>query len=272
MTPNALKRAAYRPLIKMYQANMKSCGAIRIVHAAGLYRLWLTKLGLPANQGAYVHYDMHDLLGIIALESFRNKCLVITEDLGTIPVELTKALRKVGAYSYKIFFDETAPDGGYIAPRDYNSQAMAALTTHDMPTLVGWWNFYDLELGKSLGIYTEQEATELRAARELAKQRILDSMHGLGSVSDDVSRDAQEVEMTHEFVKAMQVHMCSGSCSLFSSQIEDWFLVDKPVNVPGTNTEYPNWRRKLTADLEYIFEQSHVQDMTWAMTKAREVK
>ncbi|SKA67022.1 4-alpha-glucanotransferase [Succinivibrio dextrinosolvens DSM 3072] len=269
MTPNALKKAAYRPMIRMYQANMKSCGAIRIDHAAGLFRLWITKLGSPACEGAYVHYSMHDLLGIIALESHRNKCLVIAEDLGTIPVELTKALKKVGAFSYKIFFDERAEDGGYIAPQDYQSQAMSALTTHDMPTLVGWWNCFDLSLGKELGIYTEEEAINLAELRENAKQRILDSMHGLGSVSDDISRDAKEVKMTPDFAKALQIHMCKGSCSLFSTQIEDWIGVDKPVNIPGTNTEYPNWRRKLTADLEFIFDMEHVKTMTKEMTDAR---
>ncbi len=269
MTPNALKKAAYRPMIKMYQANMKSCGAIRIDHAAGLFRLWITKLGSPACEGAYVHYSMHDLLGIIALESHRNKCLVIAEDLGTIPEELTKALRKIGAFSYKIFFDERAFDGGYIAPQDYPKQAMSALTTHDMPTLVGWWNCYDLSLGKELGIYTEEEAVNLAELRADAKQRILDSMHGLGSVSKDFAKDAKDVQMDLDFAKALQIHMCKGSCSLFSSQIEDWIGVSKPVNIPGTNTEYPNWRRKLTADLDNIFNQEHVLSMTKEMTDAR---
>ena len=270
MAPSALKACAYKPMIAMYKANMQSCGAMRIDHAAGLFRLWITKTCEPASTGAYVHYDMHDLLGIIALESHRNKCLVITEDLGTIPVELTKALRKVGAFSYKIFFDEKAQDGGYIAPRDYISQAMSALTTHDMPTLVGWWGCFDLDLGIKLGIYTQKEADDLRAAREYSKQRILDSLHGLGSISDSYTRNAKESVMNEELATALQIHMCTGSCSLFSSQIEDWIGVDKPVNVPGTNTEYPNWRRKLTADLEDIFANQHVRDMTKSMTLARE--
>ncbi len=270
MAPSALKACAYKPMIAMYKANMQSCGAIRIDHAAGLFRLWITKTCEPASTGAYVHYDMHDLLGIIALESHRNKCLVITEDLGTIPVELTKALRKVGAFSYKIFFDEKAQDGGYIAPRDYISQAMSALTTHDMPTLVGWWGCFDLDLGIKLGLYTQKEADDLRAAREESKQRILDSLHGLGSISDSYTRNAKESVMNEELATAIQIHMCTGSCSLFSSQIEDWIGVDKPVNVPGTYTEYPNWRRKLTADLEDIFANQHVIDMTKSMTLARE--
>ena len=268
--PKALKKACYKPIIKMYRSNMQSCGAIRIDHAAGLYRLWITRLDHSAKEGAYVKFPLHDLLGIVALESYRNKCLVIAEDLGTIPPELREGLKKVGAFSYKIFFHERAYDGGYIAPRDYPKQMLSALTTHDMPTLIGWWDGLDLKLGVELGIYTKDQAQSLREIREDCKQRILDSMHGLGSVSHDFERDATKVHMDAEFVKAMQVHMCKGSCSLFSSQLEDWIGVEKPVNVPGTSDQYPNWRRKLTADLEYIFKQEQVLSMTSAMTSARE--
>ena len=269
MTPNALKACGYEPMIQMYRSNMKSCGAMRIDHAAGLFRLWMTKVGEPASKGAYVHYDMHDLIGIIALESHRNKCLVICEDLGTIPVELTKALKHCKALSYKIFFDETADDGGYIAPKDYTSQAMSALTTHDMPTLIGWWDCKDLKMGIELGIYTQQEADNLSAKRQVAKQRILDSLHGLGSIADTYTRNAAESVMNEELATALQVHMCGGSCSLFSSQVEDWIGIETPVNIPGTNTEYPNWRRKLTADLEDIFVNERVLNMTKKMTEAR---
>jgi len=95
-------------------------------------------------------------------------------------------------------------------------------------------------------------------------------LHGLGSISDSYTRNAKESVMNEELATAIQIHMCTGSCSLFSSQIEDWIGVDKPVNVPGTYTEYPNWRRKLTADLEDIFANQHVIDMTKSMTLARE--
>lgn len=269
MSPEALKQNAYKPLIRMYKSNMKSCGAMRIDHAAGLYRLWLTRVGDPASKGAYVHYDLHDLLSILSLESHRNKCLLICEDLGTIPVELTKALRAYGALSYKTFFDGVAEDGGFIAPKDYIAEAMSALTTHDMPTLVGWWNYYDLSLGQQLGIYKPEEAQALQNARAVAKQRILDSMHGLGSIADTYPRNVADAKMDDVLSTAMQVHLCSGSCYLFSSQVEDWIGVDKPVNIPGTLDEYPNWRRKLTKDLEDIFEDKKVLAMTKAMTEAR---
>lgn len=270
MEPHALRRSQYKQLISLFKANMKSCGALRIDHAAGLYRFWWVPPRHKATDGAYVYNNIHDWLGILALESQRNKCLIIAEDLGTIPTELRVALKEVGAFSYKLFFGERAADGGYIAPQDYEKQALSALTTHDMPTLIGWWSHYDLSLGRELGIYNDADVERIGSERVEAKQRILDSMHGLGSVGDEIPRRATEIpEMTRDLVVGLERHMCRGSCALFSSQIEDWIGVLKPVNVPGTFREYKNWRRKLTRNLSDIANDQFVDRVTSEMTKAR---
>ena len=270
MEPHALRRSRYQQLIELYRSNMQSCGALRIDHAAGLYRFWWVPPKRKAIDGAYVYNHMHDWLGILALESQRHQCLIIAEDLGTIPLELRVALKEVGAYSYKLFFGERACDGGYIAPQDYEPQALSALTTHDMPTLKGWWSHYDLTLGQELGIYTEQDVARLGTERDEAKQRILDSLHGLGSVGPEVPRRVADIpEMTDALVVGLERHMCRGSCALFASQIEDWTGVLKPVNVPGTFREYPNWRRKLTVNVEDLDKQPLVKEVTAAMTVAR---
>lgn len=269
MSPRSLKKAAYRPMINLYRRNMRDCGAMRIDHAAGLFRFWWTRQGNHANTGCYVASPMHDLLGIIALESVRNKCVIIAEDLGTIPQQLRDGLQELGAYSYKLFFGERATDGGFIDPKLYEKHAMSALTTHDMPTIKGWWEGQDLSLGCRLGVYTEDEAKELSVIRKDSKQRILDSMHGLGSIGNDIAKNAEDVPYSKDLVLGMQVHMCHGSCTLYSTQIEDWIGIDKPVNVPGTFREYPNWKRKLTADLEDIFSNEYVQKLCKAMTEAR---
>lgn len=272
MDPKRLKEVAYKPLIDLYRSNMRSCGALRIDHAAGLSRLWWVPPENNPTDGAYVTYPMHDLLGIIALESQRNKCVVIAEDLGTIPNELRVALKEARTFSYKLFFGERAADGGYIAPQDYEPQAMSALTTHDMATLVGWWGDLDLSLGVKLGVYTETDAGRIGADRAICKQRILDSLHGLLSVGPEVPAFAQEIKnMTPQLQQGLQVHMCRGSCALFSSQLEDWIGVEKPVNIPGTFREYPNWRRKLTANVDEIFSLPYVIKLTAAMSDARKM-
>lgn len=271
MDPYRMREQAYQPLIEMYRANMRSCGALRIDHAAGLARYWWVPPENHPTNGAYVQNNMHDVLGIIALESVRSQCLIIAEDLGTIPQELRDALKKYGMYSYKLFFGERAYDGGFIAPQDYEPQAMAAVTTHDMPTLYGWWKNLDLTLGEKFGIYTSITAARLAAERRTAKQRMLDSLHGLLSAGPEVPRFADDIpEMTPALVKAIEVHMCRGSCALYSAQLEDFIGVEKPVNIPGTFREYPNWRRKLTMNLDEIFSRSEIIELTDAMTAARE--
>lgn len=260
---------AYKEIIALYQANMRSCGALRIDHAAGLYRYWVVPAHKDATEGVYIQNNLHDILGIIALESVRHKCLVIAEDLGTIPQELRVALKESGCFSYKLFFGERAADGGYIAPYDYEVQAMSALTTHDMATLKSWWACKDLDLGVELGVYTAPQAFALKTDREEAKQRILDSLHGLNSIDSSIPYNAAECPLTEELAVGMQVHMCRGSCLLYSTQIEDWIGVEKPVNIPGTFKEYPNWKRKLTLELEDIFSDEKVRNLTKKMTEAR---
>ena len=178
-------------------------------------------------------------------------------------------LKDAGIHSYRIFFWEKAHDGGYLAPKDYPEQAMSALSTHDMPTILGWWNHEDLKLGLKLGLYNEQQAHDIGESRYQDQQRILDSLHGLGSVGDKVPSDGRNCPMSPELLEGLQIHMCRGSCALFSTQIEDWLRMEKPVNVPGTSSEYPNWRRKITKNLDEIFSDPDVLKLLHEMTEAR---
>lgn len=269
MDPTKLIERQYQPIIDLFRANMRHCGSLRIDHAMSLLRLWWVPPAAPAKQGAYIYYRVHDLVGILALESHRNKCLIIGEDLGTVPAEMKSILRDAGIHSYKIFFWEKASDGGFISPKDYVEQAMSALSTHDMPTIVGWWDHKDLELGKQLGLYTDEHVRDIGNARKVDQQRILDSLHWHGVIGDDITRDVSQCPISQELIDGMQIHMCLGNCALFSTQIEDWLSMDKPVNVPGTSNEYPNWRRKLSRNLSDIFSDKHVISLLRKMTEAR---
>ncbi|MFC3914497.1 4-alpha-glucanotransferase [Pseudaeromonas sharmana] len=271
MDPAKLLEAQYQPMIDLFRSNMRSCGSLRIDHAMALLRLWWVPPGASAAKGAYIYYRVNDLLGILALESVRNQCLIIGEDLGTVPDGMDVLLKENGVHSYRIFFFERSKtDGGFISPAHYPEQAMAALTTHDMPTLRGYWHCDDLTLGRELGLYPDDAVLDsLRADRHQAKQRILDSLHGHGVLSDSVPRDVNWAGMSRELNHGMQIHMCLGNCALFSTQLEDWLEMDKPVNVPGTSTEYPNWRRKLTRNLSDIFADPALAELAKRMTDAR---
>jgi len=217
-----------------------------------------------------VYYPVDDLLAILALESHRNQSLVIGEDLGTVPEEIREKLADNGVHSHRVFFFEQAEDGGFFSPSHYPVQSMSTLTTHDMPTLTGFWHCLDLEMGKELGLYpTDEILSQLYTDRHENKQAILDTLHGHHSISENVSRDVNYTGMSTELNRGMQLHMASGSSALLSLQLEDWLEMDKPVNVPGTFNEYPNWRRKLSQTLESIFNNQDITHLARQLTEVR---
>ncbi len=270
MDPRKLYEQGYQPIIDLFASNMASSGSLRIDHVMALLRLWWVVKGDNAKDGGYVYYPVDDLLGILALESHRNQSLVIGEDLGTVPEEIRSKLADNGVYSYRVFFFEQAEDGGFFSPSHYPIQSMSTLTTHDMPTLIGYWHCLDLELGKEIGLYpTEEILQTLYADRHENKQAILDTLHGHGSIGDNVGRDVNHTGMNRELNNGMQVHMAGGSSALLSLQLEDWLEMDKPVNIPGTFDEYPNWRRKLTENIESMFDRHDINELASKLTHAR---
>lgn len=270
MDPRKLYEQGYQPIIDLFASNMASSGSLRIDHVMALLRLWWVVKGDNAKDGGYVYYPVDDLLGILALESHRNQSLVIGEDLGTVPEEIRSKLADNGVYSYRVFFFEQAEDGGFFSPSHYPVQSMSTLTTHDMPTLINYWHCLDLELGKEIGLYpTEEILQTLYADRHENKQAILDTLHGHGSIGDNVGRDVNHTGMNRELNNGMQVHMAGGSSALLSLQLEDWLEMDKPVNIPGTFDEYPNWRRKLTENIESMFDRHDINELASKLTHAR---
>ena len=270
MDPHKLYEQGYQPIIDLFASNMASSGSLRIDHVMALLRLWWVVKGDDAKEGGYVYYPVDDLLGILALESHRNQSLVIGEDLGTVPEEIRSKLAENGVYSYRVFFFEQAEDGGFFSPSHYPVQSMSTLTTHDMPTLIGYWHCLDLELGKEIGLYpTEEILQTLYTDRHKNKQAILDTLHGHGSISDSISHNVNFTGMNRELNNGMQVHMAGGSSALLSLQLEDWLEMDKPVNIPGTFDEYPNWRRKLTENIESMFERHDINELASKLTHAR---
>ncbi|WP_373945657.1 4-alpha-glucanotransferase [Vibrio chagasii] len=272
LNPEVLQATGYDAYIKLLRANMKHCGALRIDHVLGLLRLWWIPKGEDATKGAYIYYPVQDMLSILALESHRYQCSVIGEDLGTVPDEIVDILADAGVHSYKVFFFETSEeDGGFISPAHYAEQSMAALCTHDMPTLRGFWHCDDLKMGQEIGLYPDQEQLNgLFDDRLECKQGILDSVAWHGFLPEGVGRDASQVPMDSYLAEALQLHVAAGGSTLLSVQLEDWLEMDQPVNIPGTVDEYPNWRRKLSMNLDEIFAHDGVNRIASKLTEVRE--
>ncbi|MDA9557705.1 4-alpha-glucanotransferase [Vibrio sp.] len=272
LNPKVLKESSYDAFIQLIRANMKHCGSLRIDHVLGLLRLWWIPKGKDATEGAYLYYPVKDMLSILALESHRYECSVIGEDLGTVPDEIVELLQDAGIHSYKVFFFETSEDdGGFISPKHYADQSMSALCTHDMPTLRGFWHCDDLKMGREIGLYpNEEQLAGLFDDRLESKQGILDSIAWHGHLPEGVGRDAQYVPMDSHLAGALQVHLAAGASTLFSVQLEDWLEMDNPVNIPGTVDQYPNWRRKLSMNLDNVFSHDGVNRIARLLTETRQ--
>ena len=270
MDPHVITARAYQPFIELLRANMTSCGALRIDHVMSMLRLWWIPYGETADKGAYVHYPVDDLLSILALESKRHNCMVIGEDLGTVPVEIVGKLRDSGVYSYKVLYFEHDDEKQFRSPKAWPKQSMAVATTHDLPTLRGYWESGDLTLGKTLGLYPDEEMlTELYQDRERAKQGLLDSLHEYGCLPKRAGHKASLMAMTSTLNRAMQRYIADSNSALLGLQPEDWLGMAEPVNIPGTSYQYKNWRRKLSTSLEAMFADETVNKLLKDLDKRR---
>ncbi|MGE4243755.1 malto-oligosyltrehalose synthase [Ramlibacter sp.] len=247
--PLQLKAARYAPFIDTLRANMRHCGALRLDHAMALMRLFW----IGANGGTYVAYPLDDLLGILALESHRHQCMVIGEDLGNVAPQMREAMREMQLLSYKPLLFERNDDGGFRAPAQWHPQALAVVSTHDLPTLRGFWLGDDVELAGKLSLYPTDDAlaqqvlarAQDRAHLLLALQR--ESLLPEGATVHPTSLP----DATPAMVDAVYSYLARTPCWLVGLQLEDIVGQRLQVNVPGTTEDrFPNWRRKLSVNVD----------------------
>ena len=159
LIPERLREHGYELFIEAIRKNMRYGGALRIDHALGMYRLFWIPSGMSPKEGAYLRQPAEDILRIIALESHRNRTIVIAEDLGTIDDDFREMLHSFQMLSYRLFyFERNYPDPSFKSPEKYVSMALCAITTHDLPTIYGYWAGRDIEVKRQLDIYADEEA------------------------------------------------------------------------------------------------------------------
>ncbi len=231
---------------------MRHTGALRIDHVMGLMRLFWIPSGASPAEGAYVNYPLDELLGILALESQRNRCMVIGEDLGTVPDEVRRALSELRALSCRILYFERRAGGEFKAPGEYPAQALVSATTHDLPTLAGFWEGRDLAVRSELNLFPSDELRERQMLeRNQDRARLLLALEREGLLPSGLTLDPSSAPaMTPELMRAIQTYLARTPCKVLVIQLEDVLGQGDQVNLPGTSGQYPNWRRKLTLDLE----------------------
>jgi len=262
VSPVTLERDAYAPFAGLLADNMRDAGALRIDHAMSLMRLFWIPCGRRPAEGAYVSYPFDDLLAIVARESVRAHCMVIGEDLGTVPPGFRARMAANNILSYRVLLFERGADGAFLTPDAYPELALATTGTHDLPPLAGWLEGEDIALHERLGLCDAETARQTRIAREAGVAQLRAALCASGDLRA-LDPDTEAV------VLGAYRYLARSPARIVMLQIEDVLGERMPVNIPGTHLEYPNWRRKLRSDLEAIATDRRLERFAGALRELR---
>jgi len=228
--PHGLIATSFEPLRQMLGASMRYAGALRIDHVLGLMRLFVVPHGTPATQGVYLRMPFAAMLAVVAEESRRWSCIVIGEDLGTVPENFREITAAWGLWSYLVMlFERNWQDGSFKRPEQYPVNAIATFNTHDLATFAGWINGHDLATKRAIGIDPGESDEE----RHRSRAALLAAL-GTG----------------HPLFENVVAYLAASPTRIVSIGIEDVLELADQVNVPGTVDQHPNWRRRWPAVLE----------------------
>jgi 4-alpha-glucanotransferase len=251
LNPLRLRETAFEYFTELLRANMRYAGALRIDHVMGLTRLYIIPDGKKPTEGAYVRYPLDELLAIAALESQRAQCMVIGEDLGTVPAGFREKLGETAIFSSRVFYFERL-ETGFRRPADYPPLAAVSVSTHDLATLAGFWAGADITAKESIALFKdEKEEAGAKKIRAEDKRQLLLLLAEQGLLPAGLSPgDADGIAWTPALTAAVHALMASAPSTLFMVQMDDLIGQVNQANLPGSITEYPNWRRRLPKPLE----------------------
>jgi 4-alpha-glucanotransferase len=270
INPTSLQQQGYLPLIEALRSNMQYAGALRIDHILGLMRQYWVAPGMKADEGIYITFPFEDILRIIALESRRNNCVVIGEDLGTVPDGFGEIMTAAGLLSYKVLFFERWESGLFQRPELYPAQSMVTVSTHDLPTLTGWWTGRDLHWRQTLNLYPSDEmGQQERNTRIDDRKLLIAALVDLDVIDKNNLPPQAPAVMNTELSIAVQKYMAKAPSHIQLIPLEDTLEVVEQVNIPGTIDQHPNWLQKLPVTLDEFWHQNSVKAMAKAMRQAR---
>jgi len=238
-SPRALVAGRFAPFIATLRAGMRNAGGLRIDHVMALTRLWLVPEGAPPGEGAYLSYPLDDLLRLVALESQRHQAIVIGEDLGTVPAGFRERLARTGIAGMRVLWFERERQR-FRPPDVWPNNAVAMTTTHDLPTVAGWWRGADIDTRDQLGVLGEP-AARARRTRKQDRARLWQAFGDAGVTTGarpGTGNPGRALDAALGFVAGTPARLAL-------VPLEDALgLVEQP-NVPGTIDQHPNWRRRI---------------------------
>jgi len=265
LDPVAGARTGWQGFRELLAANMRHAGMLRIDHAMGLTRLFVIPDGASPADGAYVAYPVDELIGQIALESQRHNCMVVGEDLGTVPDGFREKLTRADISGMRVLYFER--DGvAFRNPREYPTHSVACVTTHDLPTLAGWWSAADIVERLTLGQLGPDDGERALAERAAEKAALVEAMVAAGALTERPALDGPMDDALAAAVHSWVAHSGSG---LASVQVDDLAGETVATNLPGTDRERPNWRHRSREDTERMFEAPRARAILKAMNAVR---
>lgn len=264
-SPRGLRTRGYAPFIQMLRAALAHAGGVRIDHVLGMARLWLVPQGASPAQGAYLHYPLDDLLRLTRLEAWRHEAVVVGENLGTVPAGFNARLAASGVLGMDVLWFAQAEDGTPLPPAAWSPDAVAMTTTHDLPTLSGWWQGTDIGWRARLGQYAgdgtdvapaadppqaaAQTEAQARAQRDRERHALWQAMRHAG-VTDLASPEGAPAGgppcATPD--RALLAYVASSPTALALFPLEDLAGLEEQPNLPNSGDAHPNWQRRLPTD------------------------
>jgi 4-alpha-glucanotransferase len=251
--PIALRQAAYAPFIGVMRENMRHAGALRLDHAMALQRLYWVPPGCAADQGAYVRYPVDDLFRLVALESRRNCCLIIGEDLGTVPDGFRERMDAMDMFAYRVMVFEHK-DGRFKFPGEFDEKALSIFATHDLPSVRGYWLGTDIDKREKLQLYPQEGmATEERVNRQHDREKLVRTLAAEGLLAADFPHGGPLSDAEAEaLAQAAHLFLARARSRLMMVQVEDILGMETQMNLPGTTDQHPNWRRRFPVDVSTV--------------------
>jgi 4-alpha-glucanotransferase len=250
-SPRALEETGFAPFLATLQAAMRHVGGIRVDHAMGLARLWLIPEGASPAEGAYLNYPVGDLLRLLALESVRHNVVVIGEDLGTVPEGFHDMLEQSGIHGMRVLWFERDAQTGFGPPRSWGSTDVAMTSTHDLPTVAGWWKGSDIDVRHEHGRLGEGVDPDVaRKEREQDRPRLWNAF-----VREHLGEGpVPAMDETDRVVDAAVRFIAKTEVPLSLIPLEDLLGQVEQPNLPGTIMEHPNWRRRLPVAADAVLQ------------------
>ncbi|WP_152206839.1 4-alpha-glucanotransferase [Marinobacter changyiensis] len=267
-SPHGLIRSGFRSFIDMLRANFTEVGGLRIDHILGFLRLWLVPEGKRPDQGGYVRFPLNDLFRLTALESVRHKAVVMGEDLGTVAPGFRERLSDRGIMGMNVLWFERDNVGDFPPPEQWSPAAMATTSTHDLPTVAGWWAGRDIEWRGRCGLLPETETVETeRKTRAKDRARLARAL-GLPVHPAAEELQAPDIPVSRVLAGCAQ-HLGRTRSPLAILPVEDLLGLEEQANLPGTITEHPNWRRRWSPDSQEMLSVEAVRQRLGELNSGR---